>query len=198
MIVVVLSEIQDGERLRRVPAVRRILAGNIPLHSPAPPIRTRGPKPRPPIQGQKKLDLAVLQAGNQNPTRVTPFIDKLARGWFNERLRVVGVKLPPDLRESEAKRAYVWMLERLGDYIDRQAKMERSKKTHLDSYANADRIANEYWRAVTVDGVRYSVCFFSLLSLSQTQRPRRSEMSSSRPAEAMNSAASGQRTCPRL
>lgn len=157
MITVVLSEVEDGERLRRVPAVRRILAGNMPLHSPAPPVQFRGPRPRPPIQGRINLDLSVLRSGNQNPTRVTPFIDKLARGWFNERLHVVGVKLPRDSRESEANRAHVWMLARLGDYIDRQARKEKSKKTRLDNYANADRIAHEYWRAVTVDGVKYSV-----------------------------------------
>lgn len=169
LIAVVLSEIQDGERLGRVPAVRRILAGNVPLNSTALPVRSRGLGPRPPTQGGKNLDLSVLHSGNQNPTRVTPFIDKLARGWFNERLHVVGVKLPQDLRESEANRARLWMLQRLGDYIERQAKKEKAKKTHLDSYANADRIAHEYWRAVTVDGVKYSVRSFQFVLLCRTQ-----------------------------
>ena len=152
-----LSEIQGGERLRSVPAVHRVLTGKVPLHTPALPIRSKGPRLRPPIHGQKNLDLAVLQAGNQNPTRVTPLIDKLARGWFNERLRVVGVKLPPDLREKEEQRAHMWMLVQLGNYIERQAKKEKAKRVHLDNYANADRISNEYWRAVTVDGVKYAV-----------------------------------------
>ena len=178
LIAVVLSEIRGGDRLRSIPAVRRILAGNVPLHIPAPPIRSVGSRPRPPIQGQKNPDLAVLQAGNQNPTRVTPFIDKLARGWFNERLHVVGVKLPPELRESEARRAHLWMLEQLGDYIERQAKKEKSKRTHLDSYANADRIANEYWRAVTVDGVKYSVSFLRFMPLCRAERQCRLAMSS--------------------
>lgn len=113
-------------------------------------------------QLSKNLDLTVLRPENQNPTHVTPLIDQLAQGWFNERLHVVGVKPPEDHLENEAKRAKrarLWMLQRLGEYIERQmSKKKASKKTRIDSFTNDDRIVDEFWRAVVVDGVKYSVC----------------------------------------
>ncbi|KAH9935023.1 uncharacterized protein B0H18DRAFT_1082741 [Fomitopsis serialis] len=161
LISVILSEIQVGERLKNVPAVRRLLEGDVPvsrLSTPA-PVAHPGRHHRPGmfVKWNKKIDLAVLRRENQNPTHVTPLIDQLARGWFNERLHVVGVKLPEERRESEAKRARLWMLQRLGDYIERQMKKKTSKKARLDSYAAEDRIIDEYWKSIVIDGVKYSI-----------------------------------------
>ncbi|KZT70140.1 S-adenosyl-L-methionine-dependent methyltransferase [Daedalea quercina L-15889] len=159
LILVVLSEIETrgGESLNCVPAVRRVLEGNVSMSRLSMPAPTVASRVRPPIRNETNLDLAVLRPENQNPTHVTPLIDKLARGWFNERLHVIGAKLPEDRRESEAKRARLWMLQRLGEYIERQMKKAQSKKTRLDTYAHGDRIVDEYWKTVTVDGIKYSV-----------------------------------------
>ncbi|TFY63292.1 hypothetical protein EVJ58_g3345 [Rhodofomes roseus] len=167
LISVILSEIQHGGRLKRVPAVRQLLEGKVPISRlsmpEAIPAASTGRQHRqlgnhPRIFHQvNNIDLAVLRPENQNPTRVTPLIEQLARGWFNERLFVVGAKLPEEHREIEANRAHLWMRQRLGEYIERQMSKKESKKKRFDSYANGDRIVDEFWGAVLVDGVKYSV-----------------------------------------
>ena len=131
------------------------------------------------------LRIAVRHYGLASSDHTTVLCPSSPRGKargpvcrFNKQLHVVSVQPPPELCESEVRRAHLWMLEQLGDCIEHQAKKEKLNRTHLDSYPNADRIANEYWWAATVDGARYSVSFFRFRPLCRAEWQHRLAMSS--------------------
>ncbi|KAI8998552.1 S-adenosyl-L-methionine-dependent methyltransferase [Trametes punicea] len=99
------------------------------------------------------LDLAVLRPEMQNPTHVSPLVDSLALGLFHEHLKVVG---PPQKRPSKhalrlKQRA---MLTALLTLINSAKEPEKNVRVE---YPHDRRLADQFWEAVTVDGVLYEV-----------------------------------------
>lgn len=98
------------------------------------------------------VDLAVLHPENQSRTHVTPLIDKLAVGLFQEHLEVVGAK-QPDKRdmaqvEKTGRAWFIKLLERWQKYEIKPPKVE---------FRPSARIAGDYWKSMKIDGTEYSV-----------------------------------------
>jgi len=143
-----------------VPFVRRILR-NAPASIDAlRPPREKGSKRKPPLMKKGLIgnpDLAVLKAENQNPTRVTPRIAKLAQGLFREELMVVG-GAPPPVNKAEEENARKKMLARLRRLISLAMK-EKKKINHNKN--NRISVMADLYTAVDIEGTTYRVCFHS-------------------------------------
>ncbi|KAH9942756.1 S-adenosyl-L-methionine-dependent methyltransferase [Amylocystis lapponica] len=153
-----LEDMEDGETLASSPILRRVLQGHpfSPTVKPGWHRAARRPPPHrrpviPRISGGN-IDTAVLRQENQNPTTVTPLIDELSLGLFNEHLQVVGP--PPKaqdktvLRQRE-RRARLFLFELF------EKTTEGGKR--ILSFPSASRIQYEFWEKVVVDGEEYSV-----------------------------------------
>ncbi|KAJ7776611.1 S-adenosyl-L-methionine-dependent methyltransferase [Mycena maculata] len=100
--------IQDdlSGKLQRSPLIEELLCSLPHDHAPArlPRPRSRRQFPTPTFLGNP--DLALLKPENQSPTHVTPLIYKLATGYFDEGLQVVGPEpMSPTKAEVEMERA---------------------------------------------------------------------------------------------
>lgn len=141
-----------------VPFVRHILRNAPASNDTFRPTREKGPK-RKPAPMRKGLvgnpDLAVLKAENQNPTRVTPRIAKLAQGLFREELMVVG-GVPPPVNKAEEENNRKKMFARLRRLISRTLK-DKKKINH----SKDDRISvmADLYAAVDIEGTIYRVRF---------------------------------------
>jgi DNA (cytosine-5)-methyltransferase 1 len=163
-----------------VPFVRHILRNAPASNDALRPTRERGPK-RKPAPKRKGLignpDLAVLKAENQNPTRVTPRIAKLAQGLFREELMVVG-GAPPPVNKAEEETDRKKMFVRLRRLISRTLKDKKKI-----NYTKDDRISvmADLYTAVDIEGTTYRVrlsfvyrqsCICSALHLDISDRRR--------------------------
>lgn len=141
-----------------VPFVRHILRNAPAPNDNSRPTRDRGPK-RKPAPMRKGLignpDLAVLKAENQNPTRVTPRIAKLAQGLFREELMVVG-GAPPPVNKAEEENDRKKMFVRLRRLISRTLK-EKKKINYTKD--NRISVIADLYSAVDIEGTTYRVRF---------------------------------------
>lgn len=161
-----------------VPFVCHILRNAPASNDTLRPTREKGPKRKPMKKGLVgNPDLAVLKAENQNPTRVTPRIAKLAQGLFREELMVVG-GAPPPVNKAEEENNKRKLFARLRRLISRTLK---SKKKI--NYTKDDRISvmADLYTAVDIEGTTYRVrfnfvshrcCLYSALHLNISDRRR--------------------------
>ena len=145
-----------------VPFVRHILRNAPASNDTLRPTREKGPKKKLVLMRKGLIgnpDLAVLKAENQNPTRVTPRIAKLAQGLFREELMVVG-GAPPPVNKAEEENDMRKMLVRLRRLISRTLK--NKKKIN---YTKDDRISvmADLYAAVDIEGTTYRVRFVFVL-----------------------------------
>lgn len=145
-----------------VPFVKHILhqAPTRPQTSRARHERRAQPRAPPKLSLRRDIDLAVLRPENQNPTRVTPRIAKLAEGYFREEIMVVG-GAPPPVDKAALERRQKTARRRLWELIERtrMKKMVSSNKTN--------RVSMEYdcYTEVQVDGKIYRVCGFAMFMM---------------------------------
>ncbi|PCH37981.1 S-adenosyl-L-methionine-dependent methyltransferase [Wolfiporia cocos MD-104 SS10] len=151
----ILSDHEDGNVLKETPILRRILQnhlGSQAYRGIRAHVRINGPPPvmRHLLRGN--IDLVVLRPENQNRTHVTPLIDRLSLGLFQEHLEVVGARTPAkrDIRRI-MNRGRSWLIELLSKQLE---KLDQIPKLIFPYDA---RIRDEYWNAVEIDGVRFSV-----------------------------------------
>ncbi|KIM47705.1 hypothetical protein M413DRAFT_15837 [Hebeloma cylindrosporum] len=146
----------EPKKIMAVPFVRHILRNTLSPNDSFRPTREKGPK-RKPVPMRKGLignpDLAVLKAENQNPTRVTPRIAKLAQGLFREELMVVG-GAPPPVNKAEEESNRKKMSARLRRLISRTLKGKKKI-----NYTKDDRISlmADLYTAVSIEGTIYRV-----------------------------------------
>ncbi|KAF9814898.1 hypothetical protein IEO21_04842 [Rhodonia placenta] len=157
----ILQELGDGDQLWTVPMIRDVLQrargpGRHRFLRPVlAPSTHRAPAPtnrRTQRALTGNVDLAVLHPENQSRTHVTPLIDKLAVGLFQEHLEVVGAK-QPDKRdmaqvEKTGRAWFIKLLERWQKYEIKPPKVE---------FRPSARIAGDYWKSMKIDGTEYSV-----------------------------------------
>ncbi|KAL4250277.1 DNA (cytosine-5)-methyltransferase [Abortiporus biennis] len=108
--------------------------------------------PRVPLSGNK--DIAVLRPENQNRTHVTPLVDRLATGLFNEHLKVVG---PPPKAPNKEELAQIEkkLYGRVVQFVHKASKIMLPQRTF--SFPIDDKLADRYWKKVIIDGVEYKV-----------------------------------------
>ncbi|KZT09519.1 S-adenosyl-L-methionine-dependent methyltransferase [Laetiporus sulphureus 93-53] len=100
------------------------------------------------------IDLAILRPENQSHIHVTPLIDQLAYGLFQEHLQVVGAK-PPNKRNyrQAAAASRAWLIELLFQWRDRDFGQRKPQVW----FSGEARIQQEYWRSIEIDARVYSV-----------------------------------------
>ncbi|KAH8099860.1 S-adenosyl-L-methionine-dependent methyltransferase [Cristinia sonorae] len=97
------------------------------------------------------LDLAVLLPKNQNPTQVTPLVDKLGFGLFRGRIQVVG---PSSRKADKVTMGRFRRQERLK--LVRYVQADRSLEKKV-VFPGSERLRGVYWKAVQVDDVEYRI-----------------------------------------
>ncbi|RPD65262.1 S-adenosyl-L-methionine-dependent methyltransferase [Lentinus tigrinus ALCF2SS1-6] len=97
------------------------------------------------------LDLAVLRPENQNPTHVTPLIDSLAHGLFQESLHVVGPRT-----KRPAKHELRRQQQEMRSYVCRLLYRNLEDLPRV-SFPTSERLRDEYWNAVLIRGELYKV-----------------------------------------
>ncbi|CCM04603.1 uncharacterized protein FIBRA_06785 [Fibroporia radiculosa] len=102
----------------------------------------------------KNLDLAVLRTENQIRTHVTPLIDRLALGLFQEHLQVVGAKEPNSRNMQQIeKQDRIWLLRLVGKWLDA---LSGNRNPRIQFPPN-EQLRDEFWRSVVIDGCTYAV-----------------------------------------
>jgi DNA (cytosine-5)-methyltransferase 1 len=120
--------------------------------------RRAQPRAPPKISLRRDIDLAVLRPENQNPTRVTPRIAKLAEGYFREEIMVVG-GAPPPVDKAALERRQKKARRRLWELIE----LTRVKKMVSSNKINRVSMDYDCYTEVQVDGKIYRVCGFAML-----------------------------------
>ncbi|KAI0778984.1 S-adenosyl-L-methionine-dependent methyltransferase [Trametes elegans] len=157
VIQTIISELEDDHKHSALtsPIVHRLLQGQLKLHqTPAVhprPVRQRTRPRLNLVSSTGSLDLAVLRPENQNPTHVTPHIDNIAQGLFEEHIQVVGPppKAPPPLSSKRRRDAMHLAIAKL-------ANRENDNNIQLEFPRN-QRLHDQYWKCVVVDHTRYTL-----------------------------------------
>ncbi|EMD32847.1 hypothetical protein CERSUDRAFT_99217 [Gelatoporia subvermispora B] len=104
------------------------------------------------------IDVLVLRPENQTPTSVTPFIARLAYGLFRERFVVLGPR--PKMLDANTytdvarkkDRNMLWYTISEGHRLEKATQHTRNVVFRM-----SDRIRDEFFKCVTVDGIQYKV-----------------------------------------
>ncbi|GBE88031.1 hypothetical protein SCP_1202590 [Sparassis crispa] len=144
-----LEDCEGGAELTAVPMIQHLFRGQKLAFTKHLDRAHAHPVTRHDLVGN--IDLDVLRPEKQNRTHVTPLIDQLAAGFFQEHLEVVGP--PPKVpskhvlrqREHQARLQLFQLMEK--------TMQEKSKPI----FHRSQRLHDEYWHAVSVNGEDYYV-----------------------------------------